>query len=209
MFKRFLILILISISPQVTNADTEPCNPYTIMTRAAMHTFDRIKNEKKNIKNNPAYLHTIIQEELMPYIHVKYAAALVLGHYYNNTTKTQRDKYYHAFSIYLSHVTTQMLSVYQGQAYKITPEKPISGEKVVTIRITILNSYGGSPIRLDFQWRKNSVNGRWQAYDILTEGVSIISTKQNEWSDILRKKGIDGLIQTLQSYTNPSITFNK
>ncbi|VFP84121.1 Intermembrane phospholipid transport system binding protein MlaC [Candidatus Erwinia haradaeae] len=203
MFKSFLILIMISIAPQITHANTEQCNPYKIMTKVTVHTFDRIQHEQKNIKQNPSYLHTIIQEELMPYIHVKYAAALILGRYYNHTTQAQRDSYYSAFSVYLSHLASQMLSVYQGQAYKITPEKPFSGTNIVTIRITILNSYGGTPIRLDFQWRKNSINGRWQAYDILTEGVSIISTKQNEWSHILRKQGIDGLTKTLTSYTHP------
>ncbi|VFP79661.1 phospholipid-binding protein MlaC [Candidatus Erwinia haradaeae] len=209
MFKILLILIIGSITHQIAYANTKQSNPYKIMTEATMHTFERMQHEQITIKKNPTYLHKIIKEELMPYIHVKYAAALVLGPYYKNATPDQRNEYYNAFSVYLSLITSQMLSVYQGQTYEITPEKPISGKEIVAIRITILNAYGGTPIRLDFLWRKNSVNGNWQAYDIIAEGVSIISTKQNEWSHILRTQGIDGLTKTLRSYTDTFMTLNK
>ena len=44
---------------------------------------------------------------------------------------------------------------------------------------------------------------------MVAEGISMITTKQNEWSDILRKKGIDGLTEQLKSYANQPITLNK
>ena len=52
---------------------------------------------------------------------------------------------------------------------------------------------GQAPIKLDFKWRKNSKTGEWQAYDMVAEGVSMVVTKQNEWSGILRQQGIDAL----------------
>ena len=41
---------------------------------------------------------------------------------------------------------------------------------------------------------------------MIAEGVSMITTKQNEWSDILRTKGIDGLTSQLQSISKLPIT---
>jgi phospholipid transport system substrate-binding protein len=64
-------------------------------------------------------------------------------------------------------------------------------------------------VRLDFQWRKNSQTGNWQAYDMLAEGVSMITTKQNEWSDLLRQKGIDGLTEQLKSISRQPITLDQ
>ncbi|VFP86777.1 Intermembrane phospholipid transport system binding protein MlaC [Candidatus Erwinia haradaeae] len=208
MFKRVLILIIL-FSLQVRAVETEQSNPYKIMAIVAMHTFDRIKNEQMIINHNPSYLQKIINEEILPYMHVKYAAALVLGPYYKNSTKAQRDNYYKAFRLYVSHITTQMLAMYKGQSFYITPEKPIHEATIVPIRISITDPSGRPPMQLDFQWRKNSITGYWQAYDIIAEGVSIITTKQNEWSHILRQKGINGLTQTLQSYTNQPIKSNK
>ncbi|KYP97578.1 ABC transporter substrate-binding protein, partial [Sodalis-like endosymbiont of Proechinophthirus fluctus] len=65
------------------------------------------------------------------------------------------------------------------------------------------------PVRLDFQWRKNSVSGNWQSYDMIAEGVSMITTKQNEWASTLRTKGIDGLTQQLQAIASQPITLDK
>lgn len=41
---------------------------------------------------------------------------------------------------------------------------------------------------------------------MIAEGVSMITTKQNEWSDLLRTKGIDGLTAQLQSISRQKIT---
>ncbi|VFP87487.1 phospholipid-binding protein MlaC [Candidatus Erwinia haradaeae] len=208
MFK-FVFILIIIFSLQVKTTENTQNNPYKIMAIVAMHTFDRIKNEQTIINHNPSYLQKIIEEELLPYVHIKYIAASVLGPYYQSSTQAQRNNYYKAFSIYVSRITTQMLAMYKGQSFYITEEKPIHTETIVPVRITIADPTGGPKTRLDFQWRKNSITGHWQACDIIVEGVSIIMTKQNEWSCILRQQGINGLTKKLQSYTHQSIILNK
>ncbi|WP_323166795.1 ABC transporter substrate-binding protein, partial [Pseudomonas bubulae] len=79
----------------------------------------------------------------------------------------------------------QALALYHGQTYQIEPEKPIGNTNIVAIRVTIIDPQGRRPVRLDFQWRKNSQTGNWQAFDMIAEGVSMITTKQNEWGDLL------------------------
>ena len=44
---------------------------------------------------------------------------------------------------------------------------------------------------------------------MIAEGVSMITTKQNEWSDLLRTKGIDGLTAQLQSIARQKITWTR
>jgi len=61
-------------------------------------------------------------------------------------------------------------------------------------------------VRLDFQWRKNSKTGYWQAYDMVIDGISMLATKQKEWDSILRQKGIDGLTEKLFISANLPIT---
>ena len=74
---------------------------------------------------------------------------------------------------------------------------------------TIIDPNGRPPVRLDFQWRKNSQTGNWQAYDMIAEGVSMITTKQNEWGTLLRTKGIDGLTAQLKSISQQKITLEE
>ncbi|SQI40840.1 Probable phospholipid-binding protein mlaC precursor [Providencia alcalifaciens] len=184
-------------------------NPYKLMEEAAAKTFDRLKAEQPQIKQNPDYLRTIVREELLPYVQIKYAGALVLGTYYKDATPAQRDAYFKAFESYLEQVYGQALAMYHGQTYTIAPEQPIGDKNIVAIRVTINDTNGRPPVRLDFQWRKNSKTGYWQAYDMIAEGVSMITTKQNEWGDILRKQGIDGLTAQLQRSAQVPITLEE
>nr|ELR5113412.1 phospholipid-binding protein MlaC [Providencia stuartii] len=204
MFKRLMMIAMLAIAPFAMAIDQT--NPYKLMDEAAEKTFTRLKNEQPQIRKDPNYLRTIVREELLPYVQIKYAGALVLGTYYKSATPAQRDAYFTAFEAYLEQVYGQALAMYHGQTYQIAPEQPIGDKNIVAIRVTILDPNGRPPVRLDFQWRKNSKTGHWQAYDMIAEGVSMITTKQNEWGDILRKQGIDGLTKQLEINAKAPIT---
>ncbi|ARA78099.1 phospholipid-binding protein MlaC [Pectobacterium brasiliense] len=207
MFKRLLMVVLLVVAPLANAADQT--NPYRLMNEAAEKTFDRLKNEQPKIKQNPDYLRTVVREELLPYVQVRYAGALVLGRYYKDATPAQRDAYFKAFEAYLEQAYGQALAMYNGQTYEIVPEKPLGDADIVSIRVTIIDNGGRPPVRLDFQWRKNSKTGNWQAYDMIAEGVSMITTKQNEWAAILRQNGVDGLTKQLESSAKQTITLDQ
>lgn len=206
MFKRLMMVAMLVIAPFAMAADQT--NPYKLMNEAAQKTFDRLKSEQPKIRQNPNYLRDIVGQELLPYVQIKYAGALVLGRYYKDATPAQRDAYFKAFEEYLKQAYGQALAMYHGQTYQIAPEQPLGNADIIAIRVTIIDPNGRPPVRLDFQWRKNSQTGNWQAYDMIAEGISMITTKQNEWSDLLRTKGIDGLTAQLQSISKQPITLD-
>ena len=207
MFKRLVMIAMLAFAPLAALA-ADQTNPYTLMNEAAQKTFDRLKSEQSKIRQDPDYLREIVGEELLPYVQVKYAGALVLGRYYKDATPAQREAYFKAFGDYLKQAYGQALAMYNGQKYQIAPEKPLGNADIVAIRVSITDPNGRPPIRLDFQWRKNSQTGNWQAYDMIAEGVSMITTKQSEWSDLLRTKGIDGLTAQLQAISRQPITLD-
>ncbi|MCW2257749.1 phospholipid transport system substrate-binding protein [Providencia alcalifaciens] len=207
MFKRLMMIAMLAIAPFAMAIDQT--NPYKLMDEAAEKTFTRLTNEQVQIRKDPDYLRTIVREELLPYVQIKYAGALVLGTYYKSATPAQRDAYFTAFEDYLEQVYGQALAMYHGQTYQIAPAQPLGDQNIVAIRVTIVDPNGRPPVRLDFQWRKNSKTGYWQAYDMIAEGVSMITTKQNEWGDILRKQGIDGLTKQLEISAKAPITLDE
>ncbi|MBX9446697.1 phospholipid-binding protein MlaC [Dickeya chrysanthemi] len=207
MLKRLLMAVLLVVAPFVNAADQT--NPYSLMRDAAQKTFDRLKNEQSHIKQDPNYLRTVVREELLPFVQTKYAGALVLGQYYKSATPEQREAYFKAFETYLEQAYGQALASYHGQTYEIVPEQPLGNAEIVSIRVTIIDNGGRPPIRLDFQWRKNTKTGYWQAYDMIAEGVSMITTKQNEWASTLRQNGVDGLTKQLQASAQQPITLGQ
>ena len=209
MFKRLIMVAMLVIAPLTSAMAVDQSNPYKLMDEAAQKTFTRLKNEQSQIHANPDYLRQVVDQELLPYVQVKYAGALVLGRYYRDATPAQREAYFAAFHEYLKQAYGQALAMYHGQTYQIAPAQPLGDATIIPIRVTIMDPNGRPPVRLDFQWRKNTQTGNWQAFDMIAEGVSMITTKQNEWSDLLRTKGIDGLTAQLQSISKQPITLEQ
>ena len=140
MFKRLLMVALLVVAPLASAADQT--NPYSMMQDAAQKTFSRLKNEQPKIKQDPNYLRAIVHQELMPFVQVKYAGALVLGRYYKDATPAQREAYFTAFQSYLEQAYGQALAMYHGQTYQIAPEQPLGNADIVAIRVTIIDNGG-------------------------------------------------------------------
>ncbi|MGL9733916.1 MAG: ABC transporter substrate-binding protein, partial [Symbiopectobacterium sp.] len=106
MLKRLLMVAaLLAVAPLACAADQT--NPYRLMNDAAEKTFMRLKTEQPRIKQDPNYLRQIVQEELLPYVQIRYAGALMLGRYYKEATPSQRDAYFKAFEAYLAQAYSQ------------------------------------------------------------------------------------------------------
>jgi phospholipid transport system substrate-binding protein len=184
-------------------------DPYELTNEVTQKIVDRLKNEQPQIHQDPNHLRKIVAQELFPHVNVKYAGALALGTYYKSTTAAQHDAYFNALEKHLEQSYAQMLGMYDGQSYMVDKLGPPVGQDLMTIRVTIKNSNGGPPFRLDLHWRQNSVTGQWHAYDLSVEGISQLTVNQNAWAALLRSKGIDGLTTELLRSAMQPITLDK
>ena len=191
---------------QTVRAET---SPYVLMQQASDKLFADIKNNQAKIKKDPNYLRTIVRNDLLPYVQVNYAGSLVLGSHFKSTTPEQREKFFKAFSDFIEQAYAQVLTAYTDQNIQIEPVKEVGDKNLVSIRVNIMQNGGQAPIKLDFKWRKNSKTGEWQAYDMVAEGVSMVVTKQNEWSGILRQQGIEALTAQIQKSAAAPVTLSK
>nr|WP_308569612.1 phospholipid-binding protein MlaC [uncultured Haemophilus sp.] len=208
--KKYFSVILLALSTllvsQTVRAEN---NPYTLMQQASDKLFADIKANQAKIKQDPNYLRTIVRNDLLPYVQVNYAGSLVLGSYFKSTTPEQREKFFKAFGDFIEQAYAQVLTAYTDQQVQIEPTKDVGDKNLISIRVNLLQSGGKPPVKLDFKWRKNSKTGEWQAYDMVAEGVSMVVTKQNEWSGILRQQGIDALTAQIQKSAAIPVTLSK
>ncbi len=204
---RSLLMCLIALPMLAQAATVDQTNPYTMMDKVSSTMFARLKAEQKQIRSNPEELRTIVKQELLPYINVRYAAYKVLGSNLKNTTKEQRNAFVAAFSDYLVASYAQVLTQYSDQKIEIEPAKAIPADRsIISVRVDIIDQ-SRPPIRLDFKLRLNKKTKEWQGFDMVAEGVSMISTKQSEWSGQLRTKGIDAVTKSLQDLAAKPIHF--
>ena len=207
--KKIIVAGFLSVATLFSNQAFAETSPYVLMQQTADKLFSDIKANQGKIKSNPEYLRTIVRNDLMPHVHVKYAGQLVLGKSLSSASEAQREKFFDAFGQFIEQSYAQVLTQYSDQKVEIESEKPTDGKSIVTIRVNVISANNTPPIKLDFKWRKNSRTGEWQAYDMAAENVSMVATKQNEWSSILRQQGIDTLTAQVAQSAKQPITLSK
>lgn len=207
--KKWFAILAFAFTLFVAGTAIAETSPYMLMQQASDKLFSDIKANQVQIKKDPNYLRTIVRNDLLPYVQVNYAGSLVLGTHFKSTTPEQREKFFKAFGDFIEQAYAQVLTAYSDQQIQIESAKELGDKNLVSIRVNIIQTNGAAPIKLDFKWRKNSKTGEWQAYDMVAEGVSMVVTKQNEWSGILRQQGIDALTAQIQKSATQPVTLSK
>ncbi len=52
-------------------------------------------------------------------------------------------------------------------------------------------------LKIPVRYRLIKVEGTWKIYDFIPEGISLISTYKNSYKSVLRKKGLQGLLEEM------------
>lgn len=182
--------------------------PYDLTKQVSDKLFSNIKASQSKIKQNPNYLKTIVRQDLMPYVHVKYAGSKILGQNYKTVTQEERDRYFAVLDKYIEQVYAQVLTMYSDQSIQIGKMKEESPTLAI-VNVKVAQPNNQLPLNVDFYWYKNSKTGQWQVYDMTAGGASMVNTKQQEWSPIIRKQGLDALTAQLQKSADTPITLSK
>lgn len=180
-------------------------NPYVLVNEVAQNTFDRLSKQQAEIRANPEYLRTIVKEEMLPAVDVRFSAYRVIGNQLNNTTAEQRERFVAAFSDYLVVTYADALATYKEQELDIGTGTVEKGEKLVSVPVAVLEA-NKPAIKLEFKLRQNGRTGEWRVFDMVAEGISLLSAKQAELSGLIRQNGIDKVTLQLQAHTEKPVT---
>lgn len=208
MFKK-LVLTLCSLllTFQVTANEIDKTQPYQMMKQVSEVAFARLKAEQEKIHQDPEHLKVIVDEELMPYINEKYAALKLLGPNLKGAKREDVATFIVAFRSYLISSYAQVLTQYTDQTIEFGPESKLNPKKSITgVKVDIVDAPRPN-IKLEFKLRKDKKTGEWQVFDMIAEGISLLSSKQSEWNGKLRQEGILAVAKELEGLAQQPIRF--
>ena len=208
MFSRLLLSFLATFAAfGVVADDVDNTQPYQMMKQVAEVTFDRLKAEQPKIKQDPNLLKTIVEEELMPYVNDRYAALKLLGPNLKGAKREDVGEFIKAFRAYLVTSYAQVLTQYSDQQIAFGPEPKLdSSKRITSIKVDIIDAPRPT-IRLEFNLRKDKKTGEWLAFDMVAEGISLLSSKQSEWNTKIRQDGILAVAKDLEKLADQPIRF--
>ncbi|KIO36654.1 MULTISPECIES: ABC transporter substrate-binding protein [unclassified Shewanella] len=202
LFSSLVLLVSNLVSAEEISVNTK--DPYAMVESVANKTFARFHQDIATIQANPDHLKVIVSDELMPYIDYKYASYKVMGPYLRQSTPDQRERFAEAFRAYLIATYAQAFTEYTDQQVEFAPAKRFDDEKMVDVNVQIIEQ-GRPPIKLIFRVRRLK-DDTWKAFDLVAEGVSLLSSKSAEITNLIRQNGIDAVIKELETHTADRIS---
>lgn len=120
---------------------------------------------------------------------------LAVGPDWNSLTSAEQGQVTQAFERYVAAVYAERFDSYSGEQLKVTGEEASPAGTVILSQIVKSN---GEPVHINYLMRQNG--GAWQIADVYLNGtISEIATRRSEFGSILKTRGINGLIQALNS----------
>jgi phospholipid transport system substrate-binding protein len=124
---------------------------------------------------------------------VPFMARLAVGPDWAGMTPSQQQQVTAAFGRYVAATYADRFDTYSGESLEVGREQPFAGGYIVRSKIV---KPTGDPVTINYLMRDD--DGAWQIADVYLDGtISQLATQRSEFHSILKRKGIDGLIEAL------------
>jgi phospholipid transport system substrate-binding protein len=178
-------------------AAADPMPPQQVVQTIADQLATAIGDHREELKNDRDKLIGLIDGIFLPHFDIDYASILVLGRHAREATPAQREEFAKAFYNSITHRYAEGLLNYTRGNVKVLPFKGDLNDKRSIVRTRVVLE-DGKMVSVDYAFRK-SRDGDWKAYDVIIEGISYLTNYRNQVDAEIRKEGIDGLIERLQT----------
>lgn len=183
-------------------------DPYQMITVVADHAFSRLAKEKDNIQQNPEILRTMVHQELLPYIDVRYAAFRVIGNHIRNTTEEERDAFVSAFQEYMISTYAGTFTLYRDQQVVVESGQDVGNRRIATVRTRVIDP-GKPDITIEFKLIRHRDSEYWQVFDMVAEGISLLDSKRAELGSMIRQQGLTRVTELLQERAKQPIELSE
>ncbi len=129
----------------------------------------------------------------------KVMAKRILATNWHKASDEQRRRFIDLFTRLLTRTYWSRIRDYRDEQVEYRGER-IKRERYARVDTEIVTADKRIPITYRLLNRK----GRWKAYDVIIEGVSLVQNFRTSYQAIVRKEGIDGLLRQMAAKTGES-----
>ena len=168
--------------------------PDVMVRKSIEEVLGLIKADKELQAGNQKKLLELIEEKVLPHFDFTRMTRLAVGRNWAQASEAQKESLTREFRTMLVRTYSTSLSQYRNQTIDVKPAKVAPGDNETVVK-TLINQPGGQPIPIDYSMEKSDKG--WRVYDVVVDGVSLVTTYRSSFNDQIQKGGIDGLVKTL------------
>jgi phospholipid transport system substrate-binding protein len=168
--------------------------PEELVKKTAEDVMFAIKADQEIQKGNKEKIYKLAEEKILPNFDFEKVARLVLGRAWRSASDKQKKEFIIEFRTLLLKTYAVALSKYKDQKIEFKPTRTSEESDIVIVKSEIIQS-GAQPIKVNYALSKRT--GKWLVFDIVIEGVSLVTNYRSQFSSEIRRNGMDTLIKKL------------
>ncbi|PIR37135.1 MAG: hypothetical protein COV35_11110 [Alphaproteobacteria bacterium CG11_big_fil_rev_8_21_14_0_20_39_49] len=188
---RFLITLVITFIANVAYADVEGAQKF--VKELGDTTIETAKSTELSVDDKEQKLIELFEKS----VDTAWIAKFVMGQYWRDMSEEKQNEYKKLYHKYLLQTYVPEFKTYTDEKLKfLGSEKEYENEYIVKTEIVSAN---GKAYRVDYKVRKDAND--YKIFDVVAEGISLITTHRSEFGSIVSRKNVDFLIKKLDQKT--------
>ncbi|PYO51339.1 MAG: organic solvent tolerance ABC transporter substrate-binding protein [Candidatus Rokuibacteriota bacterium] len=121
-------------------------------------------------------------------------ARRALGPHWSARSPQEQQEFAKLFADLLDRAYVSKIELYQGERVRYVGETADGDEATVK---TVIATKKSSDIPVDYRMHRK--DGRWLVYDVIIEGVSLVSNYRTQFNKVVQTESYDALVQRLRA----------
>jgi phospholipid transport system substrate-binding protein len=169
-------------------------SPLHVVQETTSQIQTAIREHKADIDHDESRLYSLIADIVLPHFDFHRMSMWTLGPYWRSATPEQRERFVAEFRQLLVRTYGHTLIDYRDAKIRYHPVLAAPDERQVYVRCEVEQA-GGNPVQLAYAMYRTADG--WKIYDVLVEGISLVTNYRSSFAAIIQQQGMDGLIRRL------------
>ena len=169
-------------------------SPDALVKKNTTEILAAIKADKDLAAGNQKKIEKLAEEKILPLFNFVRMTQLAVGRNWRDASDAQKKSLIDEFRTLLVRTYSTSLTQFRNQTIDVKPTKMVASDTEVVVKTQIVQP-GGQPIPIDYSMEKSGDS--WKVYDVLIDGVSLVTNYRSSFNTEIQKSGIDGLIKSL------------
>lgn len=184
----FLLLFVCS------SAGSSVPEPEALVRKITADVLEELQSDEALQAGDRRKAIALAEEKILPHLDFEEATRFVMGRSWSRASPEQKKRLMAEFRRLLIRTYANAFRGYGGQAMEVLPVHMHPEDTEVTVRNRYLRP-GAPPVMVDYAMHKTAEG--WKIFDVAVEGISLLMVYRAEFSEQLRRAGVDDLIEGL------------
>jgi phospholipid transport system substrate-binding protein len=189
-----LFTILLGLMPETKGVAGNLQPPEQVIQSVSEQLQKKLQD--KSFTKDFAQVTQFVNEVIDPHTDFDKIAPLALGKHWKTATTAEQERFKHEFQTLLVRTYSRAFVVYNNWSIRFLPLEMSNEATKAIVKTNVLRPGGQQPIDVDY--RMFLSRGEWKVYDIMIDGVSLVTNYRSTFNDEIQSKGslsavIDGL----------------